>query len=81
MSEERRPMTTIRLSNGPDTAVSLSVEETLKALERPADKAGFIELPTDDGPIRIRPSAIVALFPDTHKGSAGFRVGASGTKA
>ena len=73
-------MTTIRLSYGPDTVVSLSVEETLKALERPADKAGFVELPAEGGPIRIRPAAIVALFPDAHRGSAGFRVGASGAK-
>ena len=71
-------MTRVRLSNGPDAVVTLSVEETMKALERPVDKAGFVELPGEDGSIRIRPAAVIALFLDAHRGSAGFRVGASG---
>jgi hypothetical protein len=71
-------MTRVRLSNGPDAVVSLSVEEAMKALERPVDKAGFVELPGEDGSIRVRPAAVIAIFPDAHRGSAGFRVGASG---
>jgi hypothetical protein len=67
-------MTIIRLVNGSDAAVRLSVGETLAALGGKADAAGFVELPGDDGAIHIRPSGVVAVFEDARRGSAGFRV-------
>jgi hypothetical protein len=67
-------MTIIRLVNGSDAAVKLSVEETLAALGGEPDAAGFVELPGDDGPIHLRPSGVVAVFGDSRRGSAGFRV-------
>ncbi|MGD1053221.1 MAG: hypothetical protein ABR950_05260 [Candidatus Dormibacteria bacterium] len=70
-------MTIIRLVNGSDAAVRLSVEETLAALQAKPGAAGFVELPGDDGPIHLRPSGVIALFSDAHKGSAGFRMGPS----
>jgi hypothetical protein len=67
-------MTIIRLVNGSDTAVKLTIEETLAALQRKPGENGFVELPGEDGPIHVRPSGVVALFADAHRGSAGFRV-------
>ncbi|MGO8685875.1 MAG: hypothetical protein ACLQT7_01635 [Candidatus Dormibacteria bacterium] len=70
-------MTIIRLVNGSDAAVKLSVAETLAALQQKPGEAGFVELPGEDGPIHVRPSGVVALFADAHRGSAGFRVDVS----
>jgi hypothetical protein len=70
-------MTIIRLVNGSDAAVKLSVEETLAALHGKPGEAGFVELPGEDGPIHVRPSGVVALFADARRGSAGFRVDAA----
>ena len=72
-------MTIIRLVNGADAAVKLSVEETLEALRVKPGDAGFVELPGEDGPIHLRPSGVVALFTDAHRGSAGFRMGVGAT--
>jgi len=70
-------MTIIRLVNGSDAAVRLSVEETLVALHEKPGESGFVELPGDDGPIYLRPSGVIAVFADSRKGSAGFHVGVS----
>jgi len=67
-------MTIIRLVNGADAAVKLSVEETLAALAASPGEAGFVELPGEDGTIHLRPSGVVAVFSDSHRGAAGFRV-------
>jgi len=67
-------MTIIRLVNGADAAVKFSVEETLAALAAAPGEAGFVELPGEDGPVHLRPSAVVAVFSDSHRGAAGFRV-------
>ena len=71
-------MTIIRLVNGSDAAVRLTLEETTEALQAEPGNAGFVELPGDDGPILVRPSGVVAIFADSRRGSgAGFRVGVS----
>ncbi|MGA8016442.1 MAG: hypothetical protein WCB85_11045 [Candidatus Dormiibacterota bacterium] len=70
-------MTIIRLVNGSDAAVKLSVEETLAALSAAPGEAGFVELPGEDGSIHLRPSGVVAVFGDSRRSSAGFRVGIS----
>jgi len=68
-------MTIIRLVNGSDAAVKLSVEETLEALRVKPGEAGFIELPGEEGPIHLRPSGVIAVFADARRSSAGFRMG------
>jgi len=70
-------MTIIRLVNGSDAAVKLSVEETLAALTAKPGPSGFVELPGDDGTVFVRPNGVVAIFADARRGSAGFRVGVS----
>jgi hypothetical protein len=70
-------MTIIRLINGSDAAVRLSVEETLAALRVKPGETGFVEVPGEDGPIHLRPSAVIAVFADQRRGNAGFRAGAS----
>ena len=66
-------MTIIRLVNGSDVAVRLSVAETLAALQAKPGEAGFVEFLGDDGPIYLRPSGVIALFSDARHSSAGFR--------
>ena len=72
-------MTIIRLVNGSDAAVKLSVEETLEALRAKPGEAGFVELPGEDGPIHLRPSGVIAVFGDARRSSAGFRIGVGAT--
>ncbi len=69
-------MTILRLVNGSDVSVKLSVEETLAALGGAPGEQAFVELPGDDGPIHLRPAGVIAIFGDRSRGSAGFRVGA-----
>jgi len=59
-------MTIIRLVNGSDAAVRLSVAETLAALQAK---------PGEDGPIYLRPSGVIAVFADARRSNAGFRMG------
>ena len=72
-------MTIVRLVNGSDAAVKLSVEETLEALRVKPGDAGFVELPGEDGPIHLRPSGVIAVFADARRSSAGFRMGVGAT--
>ncbi|MGA9113399.1 MAG: hypothetical protein WB802_06320 [Candidatus Dormiibacterota bacterium] len=72
-------MTIVRLVNGADAAVKLSVEETLEALRVKPGDSGFIELPGEDGPIHLRPSGVIAVFTDARRSSAGFRMGVGAT--
>ncbi|MGH7686228.1 MAG: hypothetical protein ACREN2_05360 [Candidatus Dormibacteria bacterium] len=67
-------MATIRLANGGDLGVKLSLEEVKGVLGGDAD---FVELPGDDGPVLVRPSAVIAIIEDSKRGTAGFRVGAA----
>jgi len=67
-------MSILRLTNGNDVDVKLSVEDTIAAVEVVAGTDGFVELPTDDGPIHIRPAAIIAVLEDGNRKRAGFQV-------
>jgi hypothetical protein len=64
-------MSILRLVNGGDVTVKLSVEETLAAL---AAGSKFVELPGDEGPVHVRPSGVVAVLDHTQRQSSGFRV-------
>ena len=66
-------MATLRLSNGSDVGVKLSIEEVKAALGTGSE---YIELPGDDGPIYVRPEAVIAIIEDSKRGTAGFRIGA-----
>lgn len=68
-------MTIIRLTNGSDIAVKPSVEEVLAKITQD----GFVELEGEDGPVHLRGDTVIALLGDTRKGSAGFRIGISGS--
>lgn len=67
-------MAIIRLANGGDLGIKLSLEE---AQARLATKDDFVELPGDDGPVLVRPAAVIAIIEDAKRGTAGFRVGAA----
>lgn len=68
-------MAIVRLANGADVSIKLSTEEVQTALARTADSGGFVELPGEDGPVLVRPQAVIAIIEDTKRGSAGFRIG------
>ena len=70
-------MVIIRLSNGGDVAVKLTLEEVKAALAL-VDSQDFVELPGEEGPVLVRPQAVIAIVEDTKRGSAGFRIGPVG---
>ncbi len=72
-------MSILRLANGADVAVKLNLEDVKAALAIGAP--GFIELPGEDGPVLVRPEAVIAIVEDTRKGAAGFRIGPLPTAA
>jgi len=67
-------MAILRLTNGNDVDVKLSVEDLIAAVQVVSGTDGFVELPTVDGPIHIRPASIIAVLEDSRGKSAGFRV-------
>jgi hypothetical protein len=66
-------MAVVRLANGADVSVKLSVEEVKAAVA--ITTGGFVELPGEDGPVLVRPEAVIAIVEDARRGSAGFRIG------
>ena len=68
-------MAIIRMTNGGDVTVKLSVEEAIAAVAVMSGSNGFVELPTEDGPIHVRPSSIIAVLEDGKEKRAGFAVG------
>jgi hypothetical protein len=68
-------MATLRLSNGHDLTVKLSVEESLKALKTSSDD--FVEVEGEEGFVQVRPSSVIAIIEDTRRGTAGFRMSAN----
>ena len=67
-------MATIRLTNGGDLTIKLSFDEVKQQLGSSPD---FVELPGEDGPVLVRPTAVVAIIEDSKRGTAGFRVSAA----
>ena len=67
-------MATIRLTNGGDLTIKLSIDEVKKQLGSSPD---FVELPGEDGPVLVRPTAVIAIIEDSKRGTAGFRVSAA----
>lgn len=66
-------MATIRLANGSDLTVKLTVAEVIQALSAERGPA-FVELPGEDGPVLVRPAGVIAVIEDAKRGTAGFRV-------
>ncbi|HZB98053.1 MAG TPA: hypothetical protein VE219_05590 [Candidatus Sulfotelmatobacter sp.] len=68
-------MAVLRLTNGTDVVVKMTVDEALSAIT--GDVAGdrFVKLPGEDGAVHVRPSGVIAVIDDARRGSAGFRVG------
>ena len=67
-------MATIRLANGGDLTIKLSFDEVKQQLSSSPD---FVELPGEDGPVLVRPAAVIAIIEDSKRGTAGFRIGAA----
>jgi|GEM_PF-1834235 hypothetical protein len=72
-------MAVIRLANGSDLAVKLTVAETIAAIQVAVGGPDFVELPGEDGPIHLRPAGVIAVIEDSRRGTAGFRFGAART--
>jgi hypothetical protein len=67
-------MATIRLVNGGDISVKLTMAEAIEELTK-AEGDSFVEFPGEDGPIHIRPQSVIAVIEDAKKNTAGFRIG------
>lgn len=66
-------MAILRLVNGNDVLVKLSVPDAIAAVSVMAGSDGFVELPTTDGPVHVRPSSIIAVLEDGQERKAGFK--------
>lgn len=73
-------MAVVRLANGDDLTVKLTVAEVIDKLTVPEGGPTFIELPGEDGPFLVRPEAVLAVIGDQRRGISGFRV-AQGAEA
>ena len=74
-------MAHVRLANGGDLSVKLTVEEIIAKLNASDGGAAFVELPGEDGPFLVRSEAVIAVIADQRRGSAGFRGVAQGAAA
>lgn len=68
-------MAVLRLANGSDIVVKLSVAETMTAIAVTDKTPDFVELPGEEGVIHLRPGGVIAVIEDTRRGTAGFRFG------
>ena len=66
-------MAVLRLTNGGDVGVKLSVEDAMAALKLAADGDSFVELPGEEGPIHLKPSHVIAILDSIENRHAGFR--------
>jgi hypothetical protein len=73
-------MAVVRLPNGDDLTVKLTVREVIAKLNVPEGGPTFVELPGEDGPFLVRPEAVLAVIADQLRGVSGFRV-AQGAEA
>lgn len=71
-------MAILRLVNGNDVPVKLGVPDTIAAVSVVAGTDGFVELPTEDGPIHVRPASIIAVLEDEGRKQTGFRIASGG---
>ena len=74
-------MAVLRLANGSDITVKLTLAETISALKLGEGAEEFVELPGEDGPMHVRPQGVLAVIEDTRRGTAGFRVGVNADPA
>ena len=73
-------MAVLRLANGSDLPVKLSMQEVSKQFSEATgrgDADDFVELPGEDGPVLVRPSGVIAVIEDSRRNTAGFRIGAT----
>jgi hypothetical protein len=68
-------MAVLRLANGSDIVVKLSVAETMAAIAITDGTPDFVQLPGEEGVIHLRPAGVIAVIEDTRRGTAGFRFG------
>jgi hypothetical protein len=66
-------MAVLRLADGSDIVIKLTIAEALSAIEGGAGSADFVELPGEEGPIHLRASGVIAVIEDARRGTAGFR--------
>jgi hypothetical protein len=67
-------MSILRLVNGNDIPVKLAVADAIATVEVASATNAFVQFPTDDGPIHVRPSGIIAVLEDANHKKAGFRI-------
>lgn len=66
-------MALLRLSNGADIVVKLTVADVKAALAVTASADDFVELPGEDGPVHVRPAHVIAIVDSVETRVAGFK--------
>ena len=64
-------MAVLRLSNGDDLVVKLSAADSVARLKGD----GFVDFESEEGPVRVRPSGVIAVIDSSERKSTGFRIG------
>ena len=67
-------MAVLRLADGSDVTVKLSVEDVVAALQIVKGGGDFVELQGEESPILVRPSSVMAIIEDSRRGTTGFRI-------
>jgi hypothetical protein len=68
-------MAVLRLADGTDLVVKLTMQEVVAALQK--NTAGdFVELPGEEAPMLVRAASVMAIIEDSRRGTTGFRIAA-----
>ena len=74
MTSEGPRVAILRLTNGGDVLVKLSVPDAISAIHVGSGATDFVEMPTEDGPIHVRPGSVIAVLESFENKRSGFRV-------
>ena len=69
-------MAVLRLADGSDVVVKLTMQEVVEALQK-STSGDFAELPGEEAPLLVRPSSVMAIIEDSKRGTTGFRLAAA----
>ena len=68
-------MAVLRLSNGDDLVVRVSASDAVAKLTGD----DFVDFDSEEGPVRVRPSGVIAVIDSSERKSTGFRIGMAPT--
>jgi hypothetical protein len=66
-------MAVLRLADGSDVVVRLTMQEVVAALQNNTT-GDFVELPGEEAPLLVRAASVMAIIEDSRRGTTGFRI-------